>query len=132
MHSFVSGHYYQTHDGVNMQAACDHNYRFLFLGILAGPGVMGDGDAVKMVALNQLIESMPTFFCTNVGNCAYTPTENLVPIYRGVDARRPKYDKIEMAFGLMVKKCGLLSRPLSIKMSKVKHLMVTISASTSV
>ena len=32
-----------------------------------------------------------------------------------------------MAFGLMVKKWGLLSRPLSIKMSRVKHLMVTIA-----
>ena len=98
---------------------------------------MGDRDAVKMVALNQLVESMPSLFCA-IGDCAYTPTEHLVPIYRGADARRPKYDnfiffasqlriRIEMAFGLMVKKWGLLSRPLSIKMSNVKHLMVTIA-----
>jgi hypothetical protein len=32
-----------------------------------------------------------------------------------------------MAFGLMVKKWGLLSRPLPIKMSRIKHLMVTIA-----
>ena len=37
--SYFSGHY-QTY-GVNIQAACDHNCHFLFIGI-AGPGVMGD------------------------------------------------------------------------------------------
>ncbi|KAI2492717.1 hypothetical protein MHU86_21824 [Fragilaria crotonensis] len=84
--SFFSGHY-QMH-GVNVQAACDHNCRFLFLGV-AGPGVMGDRDAVKIVTLNRLIESMPPLFCA-IGDCAYTPTEHLVPIYRGADAQRPK------------------------------------------
>ena len=37
--SYFSGHY-QTY-GVNIQAACDHNCHFLFIGI-TGPGVMGD------------------------------------------------------------------------------------------
>ena len=37
--SYFSSHY-QTY-GVNIQAACDHNCQFLFIGI-AGPGVMGD------------------------------------------------------------------------------------------
>ena len=37
--SYFSGHY-QTY-GVNIQAACDHNCRFLFIGA-AGPGIMGD------------------------------------------------------------------------------------------
>ena len=54
--SFFSGHY-QT-QCVNVHAACDHNCCFLFLGV-AGPGVNGNGDAVKMVILNRLIESMP-------------------------------------------------------------------------
>ena len=37
--SYFSSHY-QTY-GVNIQAACDHNCQFLFIGS-AGPGVMGD------------------------------------------------------------------------------------------
>ena len=36
---YFSGHY-QTY-GVNIQAACDHNCRFLFIGD-AGPGIMGE------------------------------------------------------------------------------------------
>ena len=46
--SFFSGHY-QTY-GVNVQAACDSNCRFSFLGI-AGPGVMGDREAIEQVSL---------------------------------------------------------------------------------
>ena len=42
--SYFSGHY-QTY-GINIQAACDHNCRFLFIGV-GGPGVMGDREAVK-------------------------------------------------------------------------------------
>jgi hypothetical protein len=42
--SFFSGHY-QTH-GMNIQGACDHHCCFTFLGV-AGPGVMGDRDAIK-------------------------------------------------------------------------------------
>lgn len=54
--SFFSGHY-QTY-GLNIQAACDHNCRFLFVGV-AGPGVMGDRDAIKQIRLGSLIESLP-------------------------------------------------------------------------
>jgi hypothetical protein len=70
-----------------MQAACDHNCHFLFIGV-AGPSVMGNRDKVKMVTLNRLSESMPPLFCA-IGDCACTPTEHLVPIYRGADAQRP-------------------------------------------
>ena len=44
--SFFSGHY-QTY-GLNIQAACDHNCRFLFIGV-AGPGVMEDCNANKQI-----------------------------------------------------------------------------------
>ena len=44
--AYFSGHY-MAH-GLNIQAACDHNCCFTFLGV-AGPGVMGDRDAVNMV-----------------------------------------------------------------------------------
>jgi hypothetical protein len=54
--SFFSGHY-QTY-GINIQAACDHNCRFLFVGV-AGPGVMGDRKAINQVPLGRLVEELP-------------------------------------------------------------------------
>ena len=132
--SFYSGHY-KTH-GVNIQGACDHHCRFVFLGV-AGPGVMGDRDAIKQVELHNLIDALPGLYCV-IGDCAYTPSEKMIPIYRGADATTARYDnfnfyasqlriRIEMAFGLMTKKWGILTRPLSVKMKHVKHLMICIA-----
>jgi hypothetical protein len=132
--SFFSGHF-QTH-GLNIQGACDHHCRFTFLGV-AGPGVMGDRNAISMVKLGSLVEGLPGLYCT-IGDCAYTASEHLIPICRGEIARIPRNNnfnfyasqvriRIEMAFGLMVKKWGILSRPLSIKMIKIKKLMVAIA-----
>lgn len=132
--SFFSGHY-QTY-GVNIQAACDSNCRFSFLGV-AGPGVMGDREAIDQVSLGQLVEQLPGMYCV-IGDCAYTPLEHLVPIFRGANALLQKYDnfnffasqlriRIEMAFGLMVKKWGILARPLTIKLKSVKTLMFAIA-----
>ena len=132
--SFCSGHY-QTH-GVNVQAACDHNCRFSFIGV-AGPGVLGDREALNQISLGKLVEQLPGFYCA-IGDCAYTPTEHLVPIFRGEHALLPKNDnfnffasqlriRIEMAFGLMVKKWGILSRPLTIKLKNIKRLVIAIA-----
>ena len=76
--SYFSSHY-QTY-GVNIQAACDHNCQFLFIAI-AGPGVMGDRQAVVECGLSNLVES-PSGLLYCIGDCAYTPTEKLLPIYR--------------------------------------------------
>ena len=54
--SFFSGHY-QTY-GVNVQAACDSNCRFSFLGI-AGPGVMGDREAIDQKKTGILFYVLP-------------------------------------------------------------------------
>jgi hypothetical protein len=132
--SFFSGDY-QTH-GVNVQAACDHHCRFVFMGV-AGPCVMGDRDAIQQVALNKLVEALPGLYCA-IADCAYSPSEHLVPIYRGSDAAIPRNDnfnfyasqlriRIEMAFGLMVMKSGILARPLSVKVRKLKYLMIGIA-----
>ena len=132
--SYFSGHY-QTY-GINIQAACDHLCRFVFLAV-AAPGVTGDRDAINECGLYEKIESLPGLF-TAIGDCAYKPTEHMAPIYWGSDATRPKCDnfnfyasqlriRIEMAFGLMVKKWGILSRPLGIKVVNVKHLIVAIA-----
>jgi DDE superfamily endonuclease len=132
--SFFSGHY-QTY-GVNVQASCDHNCKFSFLGV-AGPGVLGDREAINQIRLGKLVEELPGLYCA-IGDCAYTPTEHLVPIFRGEHALSPRNDnfnffasqlriRIEMAFGLMVKKWGILARPLTIKLKNIKRLMIAIA-----
>ena len=131
---FFSGHY-QTY-GVNIQAACDSHCRFSFIGI-AGPGVMGDREALTQVSLGSLVEQLPGMYCA-IGDCAYTPTEHLVPIFRGANALLQGNEnfnffasqlrsRIEMAFGLMVKKWGILSRPLTIKLKNIKRLVIAIA-----
>ena len=75
--SYFSGHY-QTY-GINVQAACDHNCHFLFIGV-GGPRVMGDREAIKESGLYDLVEKLPgLLYC--IGDCAYTPTEHLIPIW---------------------------------------------------
>ena len=61
----------------------------------------------------------------------------MIPIYRNAEKvqRQDNFNffasqlriRIEMAFGLMVKKWAILSRPLSLKMRKIKRLMVAIA-----
>jgi DDE superfamily endonuclease len=133
--SFFSGHY-QTY-GVNVQAACNHHCQFTFIGV-AGPGVMGDRDAVKMCSLSKMIENLPGLYCV-IGDCAYNSTEHLVPIYRGEAAKMStQMDnfnfyasqlciRIEMAFGLMINKWGILLRPLKTKVRKIKKIIVAIA-----
>jgi DDE superfamily endonuclease len=86
--SCFSGHY-QSY-GLNVQAACDHQCRFVCIGV-AGTTNMGDRDAVNEIALGRLIESLPGKFCV-IGDCAYTVTEHLVPIFRGDLARLEIHD----------------------------------------
>ena len=72
--SYFSSHY-QTY-GVNIQAACNHNCQFLFIGI-TGPGIMGDRQAVVECGLSKLVESTSRLlYC--IGNCAYTLTVEMV------------------------------------------------------
>ena len=67
--SYFSGHYQMY--GINIQAVCDHNCRFLFIGV-GGPGVMGDREAIKESGLYDLVEKLPgLLYC--IGDCAYTP-----------------------------------------------------------
>ena len=132
--SFYSGHY-QTY-GVNVQASCDHNCKFSFIGV-AGPGVLGDREALQQISLGRLIELLPGLFCV-IADCAYPPSEHLVAIFRGDQAKYHKNDnfnyyasqlriRIEMAFGLMVKKWGVLGRPVSVKLANVKHLVMAVA-----
>ena len=82
-------------------------------------GVMDDREAAKESGLSELVEKLlGLLYC--IGDCAYTPTEHLIPIYGVDNATKSQYDNynfyasqlrihIEMSFGLMVKRWGILS-----------------------
>jgi DDE superfamily endonuclease len=131
--SFFSGHY-QCY-GMNVQAVADHHSRFLFLA-LSGPGVMGDRQAIHETSLNQLIESLPIGACV-IGDAAYCPTERMIPVYQGLAKLQSKYDnfnffasqlriRVEMAFGIMSMKWGILSHPLTCKVANLRWLVTAI------
>jgi hypothetical protein len=113
--AYYSGHY-QCH-GVNIQAVADHHCRFLYLAV-AAPGSTGDNDAMSQISLASRIAKLPLGYCI-IGDAAYTATEHLIPIYKGIDRLIKKNDdfnfyasqcriRIEMAFGLMQMKWGIL------------------------
>ena len=115
---YYSGHYCKF--GVNIQAACDHNSRFLYFA-LAGPGSMNDKTAIHHCALGRYIECLPSGYAA-IGDVAYEPTEHLTPIFYGVNQPDPLHDNfnyftsqlrihIEMAFGLMQMKWCYLLQP---------------------
>ena len=132
--SFFSGHY-QCY-GINIQAAADHQSRFIHFAF-AAPGVTGDRDAIKQCSLYDLVESLPLGICF-IGDAAYQPTEHMVPIYQGSDKLNPKYDnfnyfasqcriRVEMAFGMMQSKWGILQRPLTCSLQNMLWLVQAIA-----
>ena len=132
--SFFSGHY-QCY-GINIQAASDHQSRFIHFSF-AAPGVSGDRDAIRQCSLYDLVEALPKGICF-IGDAAYQPTEHMVPVYQGADKLTPKYDnfnffasqcqiRIEMAFGMMQSKWGILQRPLTCSLQNMLWLVQAIA-----
>ena len=134
--SYFSGHY-QCY-GVNVQAVADHLSRFIYLAF-AAPGVTADRYAMRSPhsSLNERVEALPTGYCI-IGDAAYEATEKLVPIYQGLDKLKPKYDafnfyasqcriRIEMAFGMMQQKWGILQRPVSCNLVNLSLMIQAIS-----
>ena len=129
--SYFSGHY-QCY-GVNLQAVSDHQSRFIYMAV-AAPGVTPDRDAIKRPhsSLDERVEALPLGFCL-IGDAAYEATERMVPIYQGIQKLKPKYDnfnfyasqcriRVEMSFGLMQQKWGILQRPVAAN-DKCKRLL---------
>ena len=136
--SYFSGHY-QCH-GVNLQGICDASSRFLYL-CVTGPGCQGDVTAVQQEvdgkSIEDLLGELPNGYVV-IGDAAYTASEQLVPIYSGSDAKVKKYDdfnyyasqlriRIEMAFGLMQQKWGILKHPIRLSLRKIKYLVGSVA-----
>ena len=97
---------------------------------------MGNRQAIHECGLSTLVESTHGVLYY-IGDCAYNLMEKLLPIYRSEQAVNERYDNfnfyasqlcihIEMAFGVMVKRWGLLQRPITISICKIKHLICSI------
>lgn len=132
--SYFSGHYQRY--GINMQACCDSDLKYTYMGV-GGPGVIKDRMGIKESGLFDKVENLPQGYVV-IGDSAYQPTERLVSIFGGELALLPEHDnfnyyasqlriRIEMAFGLMTRKWGILQRPLSVDVENVKHIMLAIA-----
>ena len=132
--SYFSGHYQRN--GVNIQASCDADCRFTFVGV-GGPGVTKDRQGVKESGLFVKIQALPAGFVC-VCDCAYMATEQMIPTFGGDLALRRDNDnfnfflsqlriRIEMAFGLMTKKWGILNRPLTNSLQSIRHIICCIA-----
>jgi|Transcript_17619 hypothetical protein len=121
---------------MNIQAVSDHLCRFIYFSV-AGPGVMGDRDACKEVDLYDLIEMLPVGYCI-ISDCAYDPTEHMVPVYGSAQRLRAVYDNfnyyasqlricIEMAFGLMQMKWGVLNHSVGVSLKNAKWMIMAIA-----
>jgi hypothetical protein len=131
--AYFSGHYCTY--GVNVQAMCDADCRFLFFA-LASPGKTNDIVALRKTSLSAWIESLPPGFFV-AADCAYSITEHLVAPYSGPQRYSEWCDnfnfflsqiriRIEMAFGLLVTKWHILHTPINVKLSSLKKMVNAI------
>ena len=130
--AYYSGHY--EHYGINCQAMCDAYFRFLFFGIVA-PGSTNDNVAYERTGdLKEVIESLELGDFI-VGDAAYTLTEHLLIPFTGTQKDDPdNYAfnfylsqmriRIEMAFGLLVKKFSILKKPMKQRLRLVSMIVL--------
>ena len=134
VHSYFSGHYQKY--GINIQAVCDHLCRFIFVAVVA-PGSINDRDAIKETPLPYLLHNLPQGFVV-IADAAYEATEHLVSLFYGVHALDPENDnfnfygsqcciRVEMAFGMMSQKWGILKCPMSVKPSQCANIVMCIA-----
>lgn len=130
--AYYSGHY--EHYGLNCQAACDSNLKFIYFGVVA-PGSTNDNVAfTRTGSLKKTIDDLNEgdYF---VGDAAYTVTEHLLIPFTGPQRSAPAHDtfnfylsqkriRIEMAFGLLVSKFRILKSALTFRMKKNSQIIM--------
>jgi hypothetical protein len=132
--SYFSGHYQRY--GLNVQAIVDHLGRFLYIAV-AAPGSQPDVNAFKRCGLHDILSRLPLGYFV-VGDNAYTPAEYLVPVFGGADRNVADNDncnfyisqvriRVEMAFGMMLNKFGILRSPLRISVHHIGPLLQCIA-----
>ena len=136
--SYFSGHYQKY--GINVQAMCDSRCVFRYFA-LSAPGSFNDRVAIKQkckgVSLFSLIEELPEKFVV-IADAAYDATEHIVPLFYGSQRHNAAHDnfnycasqcriRIEMSFGIMQAKWGILKRPLTQSLKNVKYVVLAIA-----
>lgn len=100
------------------------------------PGVTGDHIAITECTLCELREKLPFGTCV-IGDAACDATEHMVPIHQNLDRMKPICDdfnccasqmriRVEMAFGMMQMKWGILQRPLGAKSKNICWMIQAI------
>ena len=98
---------------------------------------MPDRVAVQRSGLWQMLKRLPPEYVV-IGDAAYPPTEQLVPLFFGDAAKRKEYDnfnyygsqcriRIEMAFGVMARKWSILLKPYTGSLYNVPRLWKAIA-----
>jgi DDE superfamily endonuclease len=137
--SYFSGHYQRM--GVNVQACCDSNAIFTYFAV-TGPGVMGDRVAAREIlpgtgSFLDKTETLPGLYVI-IADAAYDATEKLVPMFFGAQRKCARNDNfnyvasrarinIEIAFGRMTNKWGILHRPLRQSLRNVTLIALSIA-----
>jgi hypothetical protein len=117
--AYYSGHYNRY--GLNCQALCDSDLRFLFFGVM-GPGNKSDQPAYEETGLAEIIENLPAGLFI-AADAAYVVTEHILVPFTGSqrhDCVKDTYNfflsqlriRIENAFGLLTTKWRILRKPL--------------------
>lgn len=131
--SFFSGHYQRY--GINVQACCDSSCRVLAYSSSC-PGGMGDALAFLKWQLSTMLDNLMEPFIV-LGDNAYTVNFHLLTpfdkAHLGNDPKRDAFNfylsqlriRVEMTFGLLVNKWGVLQKPLAVEFSKVKNVIHT-------
>ena len=129
--SYYSGHYESY--GLNCQAACDINLRFLFFGVVA-PGKTNDNVAFpRCGTLYDRMTKLPIGLCF-VDDAAYTFSNTLLIPFTGSQRDNVDNDaynfylsqlriRIEMAFGRLVRKWGILRKNMAYKLATTSSIL---------
>ena len=131
MKAYYSGHYESY--GLNCQAVCDANLKFIFFGVV-GPGKTNDNVAFpRCLFLYKKVEKLPPgiYF---LGDAAYTLTEHFLVPFTGSQRDNVDNDadnfylsqlqiRIEMAFGRLVRKWGILKKNMAFRLAKTSHIL---------
>ena len=123
---YFSGHYQRY--GLNIQAVCDANLRFIYISIKA-PGRTNDARAYsRCLGLRRWVQSLPDEYYI-IGDNAYTLTNKLLIPFSGA-AKLQTYNRtynfylsqlrirIEMAFGRLTTKWRIFRRNLDFHLEK--------------
>jgi len=131
---YFSGHY-QTYE-INVQAACDHKFRFAYAD-LAAPGGANDIAAFKKTQLSQMIQKLSQRRFA-IGHDAYVCSKTLLTLFSCVEKDDPSKDAfnfylcqmricIEQTFGIMTGKLRILRQPFQIHLKNVGKVLMCIT-----